>query len=222
MMNNNDSEDLTKKSKVKIISDGRINRFGERLKIAMNGQKNVAFAKKCNMSERVIRDYLAGRTYPSLDRLADIAKASGRSIEWLATGFEIERLSNNDDNYIIITELTKSNTPIELKMNKQWLIDSGLINKHLALIRINGDSMSPTLYHNDIALIEMKNDWKDVSDGLYVINANGNYIIKRIQFDVIKNGYIIKNDNSAYNTEFISDIKNIHLAAKILKTLHSC
>lgn len=169
------------------------------------------------MSERVIRDYLAGRTYPSLDRLADIAKASGRSIEWLATGFEIERLSNNDNNYIIITELTKSNTPIELKKDKQWLIDSGLINKHLALIRINGDSMSPTLHHNDIALIEIKSDWKDVSDGLYVINANGNYLIKRIQFDVIKNGYNIKSDNSAYDQEFISNIKDINIVAKILK-----
>lgn len=220
MMNSNDGEYLTKKSKVKIISDGRINRFGERLKIAMNGQKNVAFAKKCNMSERVIRDYLAGRTYPSLDRLVDIAKASGRSIEWLATGFDIERLSNNDDNYIIITELTKSNTPIELKMDKQWLIDSGLINKHLALIRINGDSMSPTLHHNDIALIEIKSDWKGVYDGIYVIEAKGIYIIKRIQFDIMKDEYNIKSDKLLFQSDYLLNISQLNIVGKLLHILH--
>lgn len=186
----------------------------------MNGQKNVAFAKKCNMSERVIRDYLAGRTYPSLDRLADIAKASGRSIEWLATGFDIERLSNNDDNYIIITELTKSNTPIELKMDKQWLIDSGLINKHLALIRINGDSMSPTLHHNDVALIEIKSDWKDVFDGLYVIEVNDNYIVKRIQFDIMKNGYSIKSDKLLFQSNYLLNINQLKIIGKLLHILH--
>ena len=43
-----------------------------------------------------------------------------------------------------------------------------------------------------------------------------------MQFDVIKNGYNIKNDNSMYDVEFVLDIRNINLIAQILKTLHSC
>lgn len=59
-----------------------LNDFGSRLKKAMKGMSNNAFAKRCDMSERVIRNYLDGRTYPSLDRLAVLAEASGKTPEW--------------------------------------------------------------------------------------------------------------------------------------------
>ena len=68
------------------IPDPRIIRFGERLRQAMKGESNNSFAKRCGMSERVIRNYLDGSTYPSIDRLAILAKASGVSLEWLVAG----------------------------------------------------------------------------------------------------------------------------------------
>ncbi|MEM8158342.1 helix-turn-helix transcriptional regulator [Morganella morganii] len=71
---------------VRIISHEQIIRFGERLKEAMNGMSNNAFAKQCGWSEKVIRNYLNGESYPSLDRLVTIANVSGRSVGWLATG----------------------------------------------------------------------------------------------------------------------------------------
>ncbi|WP_051502599.1 helix-turn-helix domain-containing protein, partial [Xenorhabdus cabanillasii] len=70
----------------RIIPDERIIRFGERLRKAMKGESNNSFAKRCGMSERVIRNYLDGSTYPSIDRLAVLAKASDTSLEWLVTG----------------------------------------------------------------------------------------------------------------------------------------
>ncbi|TDB49210.1 helix-turn-helix domain-containing protein [Photorhabdus luminescens] len=73
----------------RIIPDERIIRFGERLREAMKGESNNSFAKRCGMSERVIRNYLDGSTYPSIDRLAVLAKASNTSLEWLATGQDI-------------------------------------------------------------------------------------------------------------------------------------
>lgn len=82
---------------IRIISQEQINRFGERLKEAMNGMSNNAFAKQCGWSEKVIRNYLNGESYPSLDRLAVIANVSGRSIGWLASG-EIDESSDNVTN----------------------------------------------------------------------------------------------------------------------------
>ncbi|MEA1063908.1 MULTISPECIES: helix-turn-helix domain-containing protein [Erwiniaceae] len=67
---------------------GEIVHFGERLREAMDGESNSAFAKKCGLSETVIRNYLAGKSYPGIDKLPAIAEASGRSIEWLVTGEE--------------------------------------------------------------------------------------------------------------------------------------
>ncbi|WP_336844723.1 helix-turn-helix domain-containing protein [Providencia rettgeri] len=80
----NDIEPENKPSR--IISQEQINRFGERLREAMNGMSNNAFAKQCGWSEKVIRNYLNGESYPSLDRLAVIANVSGRPVGWLVTG----------------------------------------------------------------------------------------------------------------------------------------
>ncbi|WP_314188588.1 helix-turn-helix transcriptional regulator [Yersinia massiliensis] len=85
---------LGEKKPVRIISEEQINRFGERLKIAMNGMSNNAFAKLCGWSEKVIRNYLNGESYPSLDRLVVIANVSGCSIGWLASGYK-DDISDN-------------------------------------------------------------------------------------------------------------------------------
>lgn len=85
---------LEEKKPARIISEDQINRFGERLKIAMNGMSNNAFAKLCGWSEKVIRNYLNGESFPSLDRLVVIANVSGCSIGWLASGF----LDEDSDN----------------------------------------------------------------------------------------------------------------------------
>ncbi|WP_426577146.1 helix-turn-helix domain-containing protein [Xenorhabdus stockiae] len=86
MTYNKKSSISLKETSNQLISEEQINRFGERLKIAMNGMSNNSFAKQCGWSEKVIRNYLNGESYPSLDRLAVIANVSGCSIGWLATG----------------------------------------------------------------------------------------------------------------------------------------
>ena len=93
----------SEKKPQQIIDMVGINRFGDRLEYVMNGESNRSFAKKCGLSETVIRYYLSGKTLPSLDKLEFIAKASGYSAEWLATGIDIEnnainksQLSNKD------------------------------------------------------------------------------------------------------------------------------
>lgn len=70
------------------VSSG-INRFGERLKTMMElrGIKsNIKMGALCDMSDTVIRNYLIGKTYPTIDRLATIAFVLDCSPEWLLTG----------------------------------------------------------------------------------------------------------------------------------------
>ncbi len=63
-----------------------INRFSERLSLTLQGKSIRGFARDCGLSEGVLRSYLRGDTYPSLDRLDAIARAAGISGGWLATG----------------------------------------------------------------------------------------------------------------------------------------
>ncbi|WP_336844917.1 helix-turn-helix transcriptional regulator [Providencia rettgeri] len=100
----------------RIIIDERIIRFGERLREAMKGESNNSFAKKCGMSERVIRNYLDGTTYPSIDRLAILASAAGCSIEWLTTGYEV---SDNNAESVLSAKEAKALPPSD-KQQKVW------------------------------------------------------------------------------------------------------
>lgn len=101
--------DITSTNKPhRIISQEQINRFGERLREAMNGMSNNAFAKQCGWSEKVIRNYLNSESYPSLDRLAVISNVSGRSVGWLVTGEndEISDILTNEGEQISSSNAT--------------------------------------------------------------------------------------------------------------------
>jgi len=63
-----------------------INRFSERLEIAMNGTTNVALAAKCGISESAVRSYLKGKSFPGIDKIQAIAEACGAPMVWLITG----------------------------------------------------------------------------------------------------------------------------------------
>lgn len=68
-----------------IFIRGELAHFKERLKEAMNGESNRVFGARCQLSEAVIRNYLSGKSYPSLERLALIAQATGKPVAWFLT-----------------------------------------------------------------------------------------------------------------------------------------
>lgn len=76
------NDEKTNENSERIFLCPEIVRFKDKLSEAMAGESSRAFAARCGLSDTVIRNYLAGKTYPSLDRLAMIAKASGKTIQW--------------------------------------------------------------------------------------------------------------------------------------------
>ncbi|MDD2366655.1 MAG: helix-turn-helix transcriptional regulator [Desulfuromonadaceae bacterium] len=60
--------------------------FKDRLKKVMGSGSNSSFARKCEISESAVRNYLKGQTTPDLGTLAKIAEVSGYSLAWLASG----------------------------------------------------------------------------------------------------------------------------------------
>lgn len=79
-LDNNDLQRKTiddEKKPHQFISMPGINRFGERLKLIMGNESNRSFARKCNLSDSVIGNYVAGKTYPSLDKIEVLAIAGG-------------------------------------------------------------------------------------------------------------------------------------------------
>ncbi|MFV8801447.1 helix-turn-helix domain-containing protein [Yersinia sp. LJYL362] len=81
-----EKHDVSEKNTSRVFIRNGIARFKDRLREAMGKESGNSLAKRCGMSEAVIRAYLSGKTYPSLDRLAILAEKCEVSIEWLANG----------------------------------------------------------------------------------------------------------------------------------------
>ncbi len=60
--------------------------FASRFQLAINSESAYSFAKKCGLSDSLVRRYLAGNGLPGTDHLINICEQAGVNIEWLATG----------------------------------------------------------------------------------------------------------------------------------------
>lgn len=83
------------KNRDRFIPMPGINRFPERLRVAMNGLTNVALAERSGLSESAIRSYLNGRSYPGIDKIEAISAACDTPLIWLMTG-ECVAIKNED------------------------------------------------------------------------------------------------------------------------------
>jgi phage repressor protein C with HTH and peptisase S24 domain len=93
-----------------------------------------------------------------------------------------------------------------LPFSKTWLTENSLQDRHLALIRMNGDSMYSSISSRDTALVEILSDdvlQSMLPDDVYVIHINKQIQIKRIQRT--RSGYLIKSDNPRYDVYTLHD-----------------
>lgn len=63
-----------------------IQKFPERLKVAIGSKSARAFAFACGLSPAAVHQYLAGKTEPTRLALIAIAHTAGVNLEWLMTG----------------------------------------------------------------------------------------------------------------------------------------
>lgn len=175
------------------IPSAAIGCFRERLKDAMGTTGARAFARSCGLSEGAIRSYLSGDTYPTLDRLEQIALAAGVSAVWLAFGKEDRpKLVVEDDKYVYVplydarcsagsgswNEGAKIWT--QLAFTRYSLQRKGLNPDNLSAIQVSGDSMEPLLDDGDTVLIDHKRNSLE-GEGIYVIHLDDHLYAKRLQ-----------------------------------------
>lgn len=101
----------------------------------------------------------------------------------------------------------------DLAFSADWLRDNlGHTSGQLASVRVQGDSMAPTLLDGETIVIDTAVRRVDVSS-IYVIEAHGDRLVKRIDRK-LDNSLVIISDNKAYPSEAlpasrVTDIKVI-------------
>ena len=206
--------------------------FQRRLRLIMQQFGSVAdLARAVGVSDNAIYKWVSGRGQPGMMSLVNLAKASGVSVEWLATGRGVAAETRPHAQAAAAPEflampretLKSDGGRIALQSDQvvdylgfkpEWLERTLAVEaRNLALIEAVGDFMSPTIDEGDLVLVDRREP-RFHHDGIYVLRSAGDLAIKRIQRRPDGN-LLMRGDNPAYEVVTIAP-DQINLLGRVL------
>jgi phage repressor protein C with HTH and peptisase S24 domain len=199
-----------------------VNEFVERLRLVVGDESVNGFAKRAQIPEGSLRQYLAG-SIPGVDKAARIANAGGVLLDWLLIGRQPMRAE------LAGTRLDASGVPSEFALlprysvqasagnglvaaeeieveriafRLDWLREMGLDPNQAGLLTAQGDSMYPTIPDGALILVDRRPDQAIRSGFVYVIVLGGEVLVKRVSRNV--DGTIdLISDNAVYPVQTV-------------------
>lgn len=194
-----------------------------------------AFAKKVGVSQQAIGKIVRGETL-NPKNILEIAAALNVDPHWLKTGD-----GDPDPSYRIV-EVSEPQNPNTVRIdildveasagNGAYLnpTEQGLLSqefdltffrqqfgradaKHLKLITVKGDSMSPTLESGDLLYVDISENYF-AADGLYVFTFDGQTFIKRLQ--KVGKEMLVISDNPTYKEWTFTQDDDVFIHGRVI------
>ena len=86
----------------------------------------------------------------------------------------------------------------------------------LSIIRVKGDSMSPTLSDGDDIMVDLSAARQKLTDGIYVLRRDDALLVKRIALHPVRNTLTIASDNPAYASWTDCDPDNVDILGRVV------
>lgn len=104
-----------------------------------------------------------------------------------------------------------------LAFRAEWLrrIASGGCDA-LSVIKVAGDSMTPTLSDGDEIMVDTADGASRLRDGIYVLRADEALIVKRVSVSPAGGGFTISSDNQAYPPWTGIDLGSIAVIGRVV------
>ncbi len=182
-------------------------------------------AKLIDISYQAWQGYEQGANKPGFEVLQSLARL-GFNVNWILTGEgpmyrgEIEAIKprGSHEDYVLIPVvaggLMQDNiveTPCVF--HREWLRGKGDPDQ-MSLTRVTGDSMAPTLLHNDLVLVN--HAIKAVHDGhIYAISIDDEILVKRLYKDYKNNLIEVRSDNTNFKS-FSIEPEKVNVNGKVI------
>jgi hypothetical protein len=99
----------------------------------------------------------------------------------------------------------------------KWLRTVGAGDpKRLSIIRVEGDSMEPTLANGDEILVEAVGGRERLRDGIYVLRMDDALVVKRLALNPAGKRVSITSDNPAYPSWPDCPIKSVDIVGRVV------
>ncbi|MEQ1725113.1 MAG: S24 family peptidase [Sphingopyxis sp.] len=108
----------------------------------------------------------------------------------------------------------------EMGFDPRWLRKMSASPKHLAVIRVEGDSMLPTLSHGDDIMVDSSDGADRLRDGIYVLRRDAVLLVKRLVRGVSGTADCITiiSDNAAYPAEHDVAVDSLTIVGRVVWT----
>ncbi|QNM83480.1 helix-turn-helix transcriptional regulator [Sphingomonas sabuli] len=101
--------------------------------------------------------------------------------------------------------------------DEHWLRTlTGSPSSKLSIIRVDGDSMAPTLSAGDDILVDLGDCMERMRDGIYVLRADDVLVVKRLAIHPTGRRLTVQSDNPAYPDWPDCDIDAIHCIGRVI------
>jgi phage repressor protein C with HTH and peptisase S24 domain len=194
-----------------------------RIKAVIDSVGGLARASEiAGVSNDALAKWRDGKARPAFYALATLARAAGRTADWVLLGDSagggvahadaITSLEANDFTLVprlgveasaghglvaLAEEVTE-----RLAFKTDWLRDMGLSPQYVGLLTCRGDSQDPVIKDGALMLVDMRPDQQVRSGNFYVIVLDGDVLVKRLNRRI--DGSIeLLSHNPAYPTETI-------------------
>ena len=85
-----------------------------------------------------------------------------------------------------------------MAFDARWLRHLGVRSQRVSIIRVDGESMAPTLSDGDDIMVDHDDDADRLRDGVYVLRLDGVLMVKRIAMGPLRGRFSVLSDNAHY------------------------
>jgi phage repressor protein C with HTH and peptisase S24 domain len=101
--------------------------------------------------------------------------------------------------------------------DERWLKRlTGTAASQLSIVRVQGDSMAPTLNEGDDILIDTGDCGERLRDGIYVLRVDDSLVVKRLALNPKGRRVTVQSDNPAYPDWPDCSLSDIHCIGRVI------
>lgn len=105
-----------------------------------------------------------------------------------------------------------------LAFDANWLRHLGVRPQRVSIIRVDGESMAPTLNDGDEIMVDHDDDATRLRDGVYVLRLDGVLMVKRIATGPRRGVFSILSDNAHYPAWMDIDPSLVAIVGRVVWT----
>lgn len=207
--------------------------FAEKISLLREstGKNQQEFARDMGVTARTQRNYEAGKSLPNAEYIAALARNKFDVVKLLTaeayTNEVVEQQSAADEVCEVPASYRVATDTVEIPvydvllsaghgaaLQDEQIIDTytykkgfvrqiGCDPEHLAIAFVRGDSMEPTLFHDDLTMYDTRVRWF-IDEGVYALRYDDHLMVKRLARRLDGNIEIVSDNKKRYDSMVVT------------------